>query len=226
MTRSLSFFAVLLALFLEPASVQAGKMIRFASPLQSLTIPDREQVQELSTKRQRFLPRFKAGLQAEVEARRDLAAKRTSELQDAAVSGSSDWAQRTTVAERSRRAKEDEIVEQAYDMAVAQFDKNHKLKDAGSKSASKNAYQFVGVISRRKGSSSGKPITWYARPKPAGAKWSVRLLHVNQDAIIKDLFNRGKIDIFAKYKNTGKVDEETKTPIVTSTYEVRERSWK
>ena len=85
-----------------------------------------------------------------------------------------------------------------------------------------NAYQFVGVVKRR----SDKPISWYARKKPADAKWSVRLVHVNQDAIIKDLFNRGKIDIFAKYKNTGKVDEETNVPVITSKYEVRERSWK
>ena len=197
-------------------------MIRFASPLQSLTIPDREVKEEVTTRRQRFLPRFKAGLQAEVEARRELAATRTSELQDAAISGS-DWAKRTTEAERARRAKEDEIVEQAFDKAVTQYDKNNNKKASKTSSRSANAYQFVGVVSRQGGN---KPITWYARPKPVGSKWTVRLLHVNQDAVIKDLFNRGKIDIFAKYKNTGTVDEETKAPIVTSTYEVKERSWK
>ena len=70
------------------------------------------------------------------------------------------------------------------------------------------------------------PITWYARPKPAIAKWSVRLVHVNRDAILKDLFNRGKIDIFGRYENTGTRDTTTNQPIIASKYIVRERSWK
>ena len=72
-----------------------------------------------------------------------------------------------------------------------------------------NKYQFVGLIKKPKttggsGGKEGDPIQWYARPKPRHAKWSVRLVHVNKDAIIKDLFDQGKIDIFAKYTNTGR----------------------
>lgn len=216
MRRILSALSVLL-LFQQPVS--AGRLLRFASPLQSLTIPDSEVKEGLKSKRQQFLGRFKAGLQAETETRKDLAAKRTKELQDAAASGS-DWAEKVADSERSRRQRENQLVEQAHDKAVASFDAAN-TKDA-FKGKNPNAYQFVGVVKRR----SDKPISWYARKKPADAKWSVRLVHVNQDAIIKDLFNRGKIDIFAKYKNTGKVDEETNVPVITSKYEVRERSWK
>jgi hypothetical protein len=217
MKRSISICAFAIGFIVDP--IYAAKMLRFASPLQSLTIPDPEVKEVLTTKRARFLPRFKAGLQAEVDARRELAAKRTSEIQDAATSGS-DWAQKALESDRARRAKEDGVAEQAFDKAVSQFDKKSKKGPKAGKSS--NNYQFVGVVNRK----GDKPITWYARPKPSDSKWSVRLLHVNQDAIIKDLFNRGKIDIFAKYKNTGSTDEETKAPIVTSNYQVKERSWK
>ena len=207
----------LLTLYQEPVS--AGRTLRFASPLQSLTIPDPEVKETLKSNRQKFLGKFKAGLKAETEARRALAATRTKQLQAGAASGS-DWAEKTAESERTRRAKEENNVEQAYDKAIAEFEAANK--QTLPKSGSKNAYQFVGLVKR----DGDKPITWFARKKPAGAKWSLRLVHVNQDATIKDLFNRGKIDIFAKYQNTGKVDEETKTPIITSKYEVKERSWK
>lgn len=197
----------------------AGKMIRFASPLQSLTIPDRDVKEELKTERERFLPRFRAGLKAEVDARRDIASKRTSDLQAAAVSGSN-WAANTVDSERARRSFEEDMVEQAFDTATAEFNKKGKGKKSRKPDSS---YQFVGVVNRK---TSGKPITWYARPKPSHSKWSVRLVHVNKGAIIKDLFNRGEVDIFAKYENTGKVDEETNAPVVTGKYEVRKRSWK
>jgi hypothetical protein len=218
MKRSLSLAAAVLGLIIDP--IHAVKMIRFASPLQSLTIPDKEVKDELGTERARFLPRFKAGLQAEVEKRREIAASRALDIQAAASSGGSDWAQRVTEADRGRRAKEDELVEKAFDKAVSEFGKQSTKGKSSKKSG--NLYQFVGVVNRK----GEKPITWYARPKPADSKWSVRLLHVNQDAIIKDLFNRGKVDIFATYKNTGELDDETQAPIVKGSYEVRERSWK
>ena len=81
-------------------------MLRFASPLQSLTIPDREVKEVASSKRSRFLPRFKTGLQAEVDSRRDIAAKRTAEMQSEALSGDN-WAQKAAESDRARRAKED-----------------------------------------------------------------------------------------------------------------------
>jgi hypothetical protein len=194
-------------------------MLRFASPLQSLTIPDSDTKDTLETHRGRFLPRFRAGLKAETQARRALAAERNKELQTAASSGT-DWAEQTAESERDRRARENSSVERAYDEAIAKFD---TLKDKKSlKTNSGSPYQFVGVVKP----TSKKPVTWYARKKPVDAKWSVRLVHVNQDAVVKDMFNRGKVDVFANYKNTGVIDEETKAPIITSKYEVRERSWK
>jgi len=202
-----------------------------------LTIPDPEVQGEegLNTPRKRFLPKFLAGLTAEARARREVALKRTADAEENAekfsvddVTGS-DWVEKTASSGRARKQKEEAFVEAAYDQAVTGIDDVEKNLDKASKflNKSRNKYQFVGVINRKAATDpKQKPITWYARKKPTTAKWSVRLVHVNQDAIIKDLYNQGKIDIFAKYKNTGKIDEETKAPVVTSKYEVRERSWK
>lgn len=84
-----------------------------------------------------------------------------------------------------------------------------------------NQYQFVGVVN----DASDSPITWYARPKPSHARWSLRLVHVHREAILKDLFDQGKIDIFAKYENRG-LDPESSQPRVEATYQVRPRSWR
>jgi hypothetical protein len=212
----------------------AVKRLRFASPLLSLTIPDPELQgeEDLNTPRKRFLPKFLAGLSAESQARKEVALARSRRAQDLVnaqdVTGDN-WAEKAAASERIRRQQEEALVEAAYDQAVAGVESVEKTLDKASKflNQSRNKYQFVGVINRKAvADPKQKPITWYARKKPSSAKWSVRLVHVNQDAIIKDLFNRGKVDIFAKYKNTGNLDEETKTPIVTSKYEVRERSWK
>lgn len=199
----------------------------------SLTIPDPEVQgeEDLNTPRKLFLPKFLAGLSAESQARKEVAIARSRSAQQLSpdtVSGS-DWAEKTAANDRERRKQEEEIIEKAFDQAVAGVDSVEKTLHKASKflNQSRNKYQFVGVINRKAASDPNqKPIMWYARKKPHSAKWSVRLVHVNQDAIIKDLFNRGKVDIFAKYKNTGKVDEETKVPIVTSKYEVRDRSWR
>lgn len=209
------------------------RRLRFASPLQSLTIPDPEIQGEddLNTPRKRFLPKFLAGLSAESQARKEVAQARSrsaQELNPDTLSGD-DWAEKTAALEKERRKQEEALIETAYDQAVAGVDSVEKTLDKASKflNRSRNKYQFVGVINRKAVKDpKQKPITWYARKKPRSAKWSVRLVHVNQDAVIKDLFNRGKVDVFAKYKNTGKVDDETKGPIVSSNYEVRERSWK
>eukprot|EP00980_Cylindrotheca_fusiformis_P019345 scaffold6638_cov127-Cylindrotheca_fusiformis.AAC.29 len=207
---------LIIAALLHCHFATAGRLLKFASPLQSLTIPDVEVKENIKPKRQSFLHRYKAGLQAEVETRRELAAKRTKEIQDAAASNDG-WAENRAARDQSRRAMEEKLAERAYDEAIAKV-RSQEGKFTGTSS---NKYQFVGVVNR----GGEKPIKWYARPKPSDSKWSVRLVHVNKDAIIKDLFNRGKVDVFAKYKNTGSLDEETQTPIVTSKYEVKPRSW-
>jgi hypothetical protein len=226
-------FLVLLLLLHGPQSCTAVRSLRFVSPLQSLTIPDPEiqGEEDLDSPRKRFLPKYLAGISAESLARMEVASARNRLAQQVNpdVLSGSDWAEKTAASERDRKKQEELIIEAAYDEAVAGVDSLEKTLDKASRSLnhSRNKYQFVGVINRKAGSDlKQKPITWYARKKPYSAKWSVRLVHVNQDAIIKDLFNRGKVDIFANYKNTGKVDEETKVPIVSSKYEVRERSWR
>ena len=124
------------------------------------------------------------------------------------------------------------MAEKAFDEAVKRVEAEQKAK-AAVDVPNYNKYQFVGVINK---DNAENPIKWYARAKPAKAKWSLRLVHVNKDAIIKDLFNQGKIDIFAKYKNAGysknvegeELEEETspKSLQVRAEYEVRERSWR
>jgi hypothetical protein len=59
------------------------------------------------------------------------------------------------------------------------------------------------------------PIAWYARKKPSNSNLSFRLVHVNRD-ITKDLLDQGKIDIFARYSNTGRLNEATGLPVIRS----------
>lgn len=132
---------------------------------------------------------------------------------------SADWARRAASSDRRTREQEESAVERAFDEAVQHFDSVEPMPTRHSE----NDYQFVGIVNSK---ASDTPITWYARKKPASAKWSLRLVHVNRQAIIKDLFGRGKVDIFGRYENTGRVNEETNQPIIASKYVVRERSWK
>lgn len=206
-------FVVLLIAVLGRSS-HAVRNLRIASPLQAFTIWDRET--PIDTPRSRFLPRLKAGLTAEVEARKSFAEKRKKRLQTDTMS--SDWSTNAAAAERQLDVTEDRLAEQAFENAASRV----KI-EMPSKGKNPNKYQFVGVINSNKAEA---PITWYAREKPEDAKWSVRLIHVNRQAIIKDLFSRGKVDVFAQYENSGRRDEETNTPIITSKYSVRERSWK
>lgn len=238
---------VLLVLFCFPGSVLAVRNLQFASPLQALTIWDHdpETTDPLvnSTARSRFLPKFKAGLDAEMQARKELAAQRQEQLQisaTASASGSSsssstendDWANRASAAELQEQIAQEKLIERAYDRAVAPLEQAEaaslallKAKMNAKQGRSSPAYQFVGVVGRGD-CEDEKPITWYARKKPANSHWSVRLLHVNRDAIIKDLFDQGKIDIFGKYKNSGQTNPETGLPVIRSEYSVRKRSWK
>ena len=142
-----------------------------------------------------------------------------------------DWAQHAALADRDRQSQVERATARAFEQAFAKADalvvaekgdNNKQLKPQSNK------YQFVGVIHAPK---SAQPITWYARPKPADSAWSVRLVHVNRQAILYDMFRRGKVDIFAKYKNRGQkvVTEEgvaTRQPVIQAKYVVRERSWK
>jgi len=240
-------YSTLLVATLLLTVASAVKEIRFASPLQSLTIPDQEVLEKvvadptqqgaLETPRRKFLPRFLVGLKAENTVREKIAmgqiqttADDDDDGADAVEVGGKDWLGKTRAADEKRRNREAAVIEQGYDAAMAKYDAVAAAKSS-NKAQNSNKYQLVGLLDR---TNAKKPISWHARPKPSDAKWSVRLVHVNKDAIVKDLFDRGKIDIFAKYTNTGKFQTKkegdatkpTSVPIVTTKYEARERSLK
>lgn len=216
-----------------------GGTVRFASPLHTLTIPDRTASAEVPpSPRSRFLPRFRAGLKAEARARSFLAeeARRKAlldEEDDDDEGGYGEgWAELSAEADKEKERAEASKIEAAYDSAVSRYDAAYagrKSFSTESPLGSTNEYQFVGVINpKQRGKTGGgeKTVKWYARKRPSHAKWSVRLVHVDRDAIVRDLFARGKVDVFGTYQNTGTTEERTGRPIVTGTYEVRERSWK
>uniref|UniRef100_A0A7S2VDG3 Uncharacterized protein n=1 Tax=Entomoneis paludosa TaxID=265537 RepID=A0A7S2VDG3_9STRA len=230
---SMKCFVALLATLvclLQPA--EALRRLRIVSPLQALTIVDPEVPKEadgqVATWRSRFLPKFKAGLKAEMAAREAIAKQPPPAIPGGA---GKDWAARAQAAEQKRIQQEESAAEAAFDQAVAQVGKDQAEKDAlmaKMQPKNQNQYQFVGVIQPPSKTAAtpepAAPITWYARKKPQNAKWSVRLVHVNKRAIIKDMFNQGKVDVFAKYQNTGTTDPETNKPIIAREYKIRNRS--
>ncbi|KAL7567023.1 hypothetical protein ACA910_019947 [Epithemia clementina (nom. ined.)] len=226
--------------------------IQIASPLQALTIWDREvlgnsngndnnKTKTPTSWRSAFLPKYQIGLQAETAVRKEFEQKRK-ELQakvaaQAARGGNQhNWAARAQAAEQRLAQAEERAVEAAFDRATQEYERQQKQRNmhtAKQQPTTKNpnTYQFVGVVHPATTTSiktfwNSSPITWYARPKPRNAKWSIRLVHVNRPAILKDLFQQGKVDLFARYTNTGRVDETTGLPIITSHYQVKERSWR
>lgn len=206
-----------------PATVTAVRSLQIASPLQTLTLWDRPQ----ATPRSRFLPCFKAGLEAEAAVRKK--AKEAGNTPPSTAASGKDWAQQAATADQRRQSRVEQAAARAFRSAFDAAEKQVNEKEAQLKVQPRsNTYQFVGVVNSAR--NTDKPITWYARPKPADAQWSVRLVHVNRQAILYDLFRRGKVDIFAKYKNLGKVVTEegvtTRKPVIKAEYEVRERSWK
>jgi hypothetical protein len=228
MIRQLRFTSISLSVACFLVLVVKGSLavrnLRIAAPLQALTIWDSD-IKEapIKTHRGRFLSKFKAGLEAESSARRSIAEGRNQRLQ--ADASSNDWASKAASADGRIRRSEARYVEHAYDEALRHLEGKESKEKQGHKKKDTNRYQFVGVVNSASAGAKN-PIQWYARKKPAFSNWSVRLVHVNRDAVIKDLFSRGKVDIFARYDNTGERDKETNQPIVASKYSVRERTWK
>jgi hypothetical protein len=223
---------ILLITFLFYYLNDTNANMRFASPLQALTIWDTEQ--EPVTPRDKYLVKLKAGLQAERKVREEL--KKSHEVYMSKQDTSSpEWAAKAVRYEKMRKVREERLVEKAFDEAVRRVETAQLEQNTESKTETRSKFQFVGVINSRE---SNKPVTWYSRPKPPHAKWSLRLLHVNRDAIIKDLFDQGKVDLFAKYSNEGfkKVDTNDDSAsdvtnsqnelVVKGKYLVRERSWR
>lgn len=233
MQQTTSSLVLYLLLLLLPLTA-AVRNLRIASPLQTLTLWDKTP----TTPRSRFLPRFRQGLKAEIEARQKVA-QADSSSSNAAVGGGDNWAQQAAAADRKRQTRVERAASRAFEQAFAAADADNAAATTDAAKTTpppprSSKYQFVGVVnSPRQSHVDGKPpITWYARPKPTDSAWSVRLVHVNRQAVLYDLFRRGKVDVFAKYKNLqGKtvVDEEgvtTRQPVIKAEYTVRERSWK
>lgn len=219
----------------------ASKPINFASPLKSLTIPDGE---PFPTPRAKFLFKFKAGVEAERETRKKIAeeAKRLRQFEegdveivddDADFFESSRWA--TMSAEKFDSYKEDKRKEVASSFDAGFSSGASRLESVitgstdSTSSKSANNYQFVGVVQ------PNKNVKWYARYKPKDSKWSVRVINVDKAALLRDLFVRGKIDLYSSYKNTGTQaraygiendDFDYKGACIEVEYTVKERSWK
>jgi hypothetical protein len=235
-------YVCIFQLILLSLSVARGvRQLQIVAPLQSLTIADPEVTREgevteshFSSFRSQFLSKFRIGLQAETKARKAL--QEATVLNEPAVPKGLNWATQAAMVDQTKHTLQEKIVEQAYDEAVASI----PLRASSQRRTNRNQYQFVGVI-QDKASGNEPPIVWYTRKKPEQAKWTVRLIHPHRVAILKDLYDRGKIDIFACYTNRGISQEPPKSsttsnasvvpkmsyqPKIQCRYMVRERSWK
>lgn len=162
------------------------------------------------------------------------------------------WAEASAAADERRKKAIEKRVEQAHDAAVDGYDgrvasRTMRASPATESAASGAKHQFVGVVRDGKGTNKDNAVTWYARKKPKSSKWNVRLVHVNRDAVLRDLFIKGKVDVYGKYVNEGldeaafaaaetpgegvqEGDEEGENPglkpLVKAQYVVKERSLK
>ena len=222
--------------------------LQFTSPIQSYTIFDKSVLSstDYASPRRKFLPRFRAGLMAERSTKQELMDEQRRGIghdEDTDVSSGS-WAEASAAAdERKKKAKELRL-ESAFDAAVEDYDKRVSSRSASQEKSGTSAikYQFVGVVNN--GESGKGSVTWYARSKPRNSKWNVRVVHVNRDAVLRDLFVKGKIDVYGKYTNKGideaafaaaetsgedaegEMEQPGMKPLIQGEYTVKERSWK
>ena len=227
------------------------KPLQFTSPIQSYTIFDKAELSTSGvTPRRKFLPRFRAGLIAERRAKEVLMDEQRRGIvgyddDEDDIDGGS-WAEASAAADERKKKAMDKRVEVAHDTAVSSYDARVAAKKSSpSTSATSNSkYQFVGLVNDGKDNKKGNnnnAVQWYARKKPKNSKWNVRLVHVNRDAVLRELFVKGKVDVYGKYINEG-IDkaafeaaetsgEDTDQqpgmkPLVKAQYTVKERSWK
>ena len=202
---------------------RVSKTLRFASPLQSLTLFPKDV--QTKTPRDEFLPKFKAALTAEKKAR-EVFSKQREVFDDNGINpGEADWEKRVEDREKLREEREEQFVNKAVDRALSRFKETSRVMPKNQ-----NKYQFVGVVQPP---GSTKKVKWYARKRAEGSKWNVRLLHVNRDIIVRDMFVNGEIDLFAKYVNTGKPRDELqegedprapRRPLIEADYSVKKRT--
>jgi len=182
------------------------------------------------TPREAFLPKFQAGKASEKEARDEIA--KEAEVYGDGVDEYVDegWDKEIEEIDRLNVEGEDQRVERSFNSAIDtvkdKFDQTIKYEKV-----KKSKFQFVGVVQPIR-SSDSKKVRWYARKRPSNSKWNIRLVHVNREAIVKDLFARGKIDIYGEYENTGKkmvaVEGENMLDngkqLITGKYSVKKRN--
>lgn len=235
------------------------KPLKFSSPIQSYTIFDKSALSssDYASPRRKFLPRFRAGLMAEKRAKEVLMdeARRGVGLDDddGFDSGSNEsWAEASAAADERKKKAMEKRVESAYDAAVKGYDDRvaARKRTSPAAAASGSKYQFVGVVNDGKGGKkTASAVTWYARKKSKNSKWNVRLVHINRDAVLRELFVKGKVDVYGKYVNEGLdkaafIAAETSgedvegggaaaeqenpglKPLIKAHYAVKERSWK
>mmetsp|Transcript_6223 Transcript_6223/g.11415 ORF Transcript_6223/g.11415 Transcript_6223/m.11415 type:complete len:368 (-) Transcript_6223:404-1507(-) len=231
--------------------------LRFSSPLQTFTLFDKPALSSPENRppRLKFLPRFRAGLMAEKQEREKILDEQRRGISHSYWNDDDDddagdsWAEHSAQAEERRMKAMEQRVERAHDEAVARYDAKVAERLAARKNGgasgkeSSGGYQFVGVVadgaSASASSGGNSNVKWYARMKPANSKWSVRLVHVNRDAVLRDLFVKGKVDVFGRYVNEGVreavavsgggvvgEEQDGMKPIVKGQYSVRERSWR
>lgn len=236
-----------------PATTISGnnaKPLHFTSPLQSFTIFEKSALSSLdyASPRKKFLPRFRAGLVAERRAREALLEEQRRGILDfddgqMESGGGAGWAEASAAADERKKKAMEGRVEAAFDSAVKEYDERVAAakKKVSTASSSSGKYQFVGVVNNGTRNAMNNSVTWFARKKPKNSKWNVRLVHVNRDAVLRDLFVRGKVDVYGKYVNEGldnaafeaadksgeSIDERVAMkPCVKAQYSIKERSWK
>jgi len=210
---------------------RVSKTLKFLSPLQSLTLFPKDI--PTATPRQKFLPKFQAGITAEKKIQDRIAKEREDANGDGNECVDEGWDKKMEESDRLSAEGDDQRMEIAFDSATTDGTTNPILlaSTVEDQNLKRSKYQFVGIV-QPEGSPDDKKIKWFARRRPLDSKWNLRVLHVNREAIVQDLFTRGKVDIYGEYKNTGTksvVTEEgaaeSSKPLIMSKYSVKKRMW-
>lgn len=237
----------------------SAKPVHFATPLKSLTIRDKENA---ATSRENFLFKFRAGIEQEQAVRRQIAQEEKLSRQEEAFSmvsnddddddeddffnsindeqlnnNNNKWAEMSQEKEESYKNKKRKRIRQAFEQGFAsgarELEAKNSLAAVGSSPKEDNEYQFVGLVNpSSSSSSSSNNVKWFARKKPQGSNWSVRVINVDKAALLRDLFVSGKIDVYGEYANKGvstggaAAEDESNFPAVKAKYTIKERSWK
>ncbi len=269
-------FATLVALssyILPTYSSKAGMEIfsgigrvTFAPGLRTFTIYDHDVTsfnnQTATARREKFLKRVRAGLEAERPVRKVFQTKLDSLEQDMfrqmQQSGTSStglkrnggveeivmdeeiWEKKLSEEKRKLLEQEEREAQAAFDRGFSSIKEEDTAlvvsQTPNPTVKSTNKYQYVGVINSPKlrakeeesdnaaASKIFNSVQWYARKKPKKSNWTLRLVHVDRAAILHHFFQKGKIDIYGEYRNTGEIDSQTGKIIVHPVYTARPRN--